>query len=136
MTTFTPGRLITNDTELREHWVGLMGEEDFEKRSLWLIFVEHDQRVAPVVVPIDDIPMDPDDDTLAEVSTFIVRARDELGVASIPMLLSRPGTARMTDTDRRWARALASAFEDQQPQWPIHLATRQRVQVFAPDDLL
>lgn len=136
MTTSAPEKVITNDTQLREHWVSIMGEQVFEKRSLWLIFVEHDQRVAPVVVPIDDVPVEPDDDTMAQVATFVSRAREQLGVASIPMLLSRPGGAVMADSDRRWARALTSAFRDQQPQWPIHLATHQRVQVFAPDDLV
>jgi len=136
MTAYAPGKEITNDTDLREHWVSLMGEETFEKPALWLVFIEHDRRVAPVVVPIEDIPDEPDDETLAQVAVFVARAREELGVASVPMLLSRPGSGEMTAADRRWAKALTAAFRDQPRQWPIHLATHQRVQVFAPDDLV
>src|SRR3954447_9069183 len=45
------------------------------------------------------------------------------------------GPAGMTDADRRWARALLAGFRGL-TRWPVHLATRDRVQVFAPDDLI
>jgi hypothetical protein len=38
----------------------------------------------------------------------------------------------MTADDRAWARALMPIT----PAWPIHLATTDRMQVFAADDLL
>jgi hypothetical protein len=41
----------------------------------------------------------------------------------------------MTERDRRWARALRAAFAGL-TAWPLHLATPDNVQVFAPDDLL
>jgi len=52
--------------------------------------------------------------------------------ASVAMLLSRSGPGTMTAQDRQWARALRLGKH----RWPIHLATCDRVQVFAPDDLV
>ena len=46
------------------------------------------------------------------------------------LLLSRPGPAEMTETDRQWGRALAPLT-----RWPVHLYTRAGVRVFAPDDV-
>ncbi|WP_157508803.1 hypothetical protein [Luteipulveratus halotolerans] len=130
------------DTVIRTHddllttWRELMGEEGFAYRSLWLIFLDEHGRPAPVIVPVDGVPPEPDDEELAGIVGFVDRLRRELDVWSVPMLLARPGTSAMTDADRRWAVALTRAFADLQPQWPLHLATEGRVQVFSPDELL
>ena len=113
-----------------------MGDGGFDRRSLWLIFLDDDGRQSDLLVPIDDIPMLPDARDVRAIGGIVGRIRDELGVADVPMLISRPGPAEMTEGDRRWAAALGEAVRDQHPRWPIHLATRNRVQVFSPDDLL
>lgn len=113
-----------------------MGEGGFGRRSLWLIFLDEDGRQSDLIVPIDDIPMLPDPRDVGAITDLIARIRDEVGVAEVPMLISRPGPSEMTEGDRRWAAALTAALRDQHPQWPIHLATRGRLRVFAADDLL
>lgn len=113
-----------------------MGGGGFGRRSLWLIFLDEDGRQSDLIVPIDDIPMLPDARDVGAIADLITRVRDEIGITEVPMLLSRPGPVEMTDGDRLWAAALTEALRDQRPRWPIHLATRDRVQVFAADDLL
>lgn len=113
-----------------------MGSGGFGRRSLWLIFLDDDGRQSDLIVPIDDIPMLPDARDVAAITDLVARIRDEIGVAEVPMLISRPGPSEITEGDRRWAIALTEALRDQHPQWPIHLATRDRLQVFAADDLL
>lgn len=113
-----------------------MGPGGFDRRSLWLIFLDEDGHQSDLIVPIDDIPMLPDARDIVSITDLIARIRDEVGIAQVPMLISRPGPSAMTEGDRRWAVALTAALRDQHPRWPIHLATRDRVQVFAADDLV
>ena len=42
----------------------------------------------------------------------------------------------MLERDRRWARALRAELGDRLASSPIHLATPDRLQVFAPDDVV
>lgn len=136
MTISRPGVVIPDDHALLEHWETLVGEHGFSCRSVWMILVENDRAVAPVVVPFDGVPEEPDGETVEAVARLADDARRQLGVASTPMLISRPGTDEMTDEDRRWARALRVVLRGQAMQWPIHLATDGQVRVFAPDDLI
>jgi hypothetical protein len=135
--TNTPEREpIRTESDLFERWGDLMGGGGFGRRSLWLIFLDEDGRQSDLIVPIDDIPILPDACDVHAITDLVMRIREEVGVAEVPMLISRPGPSEMTEGDRRWAAALTAAMHDQHPHWPIHLATRDRLQVFATDDLL
>lgn len=122
--------VITDSRDLLDLWRRLMGHGGFGQRTLWLVFLDVDGRVEPTVVPLDGVPVVPGDFLagLTSVLSELVRGGD---VASVAMLLSRPGPAAMTNSDRRWAQALAPLT-----RWPVHLATRDHVQPFAPDDLV
>lgn len=95
-------------------WRGLMGTGGFGRRSLWLVFLDHDGVPARVVMPIEDIPVVP---AAADLSG-LRRVLEQLGVPSVAMLLSRPGGMAERDSDRRWAAAVAPLSP-----WPLHLAT-------------
>ncbi len=125
---------VHDDTELFDLWCALMGPGGFARRSLWMIFVHADGNLAPVVSPIDDVPLVPDARLLRNLATVVAEVVADFGTAAF--LLSRPGTLPMTESDRRWARALRAAVDPAVSPWPVHLATRDRVQVFAPDDLV
>lgn len=136
MTTSLKHKPIRTDNDLLARWQELMGAGGFARRSLWLIFVNDRGEQAELIMPIDDIPMLPDPKEVAGIAELIAGVRDRLDVAQVPLLLSRPGPSYITEGDRRWAMALTEALRDQRPHWPIHLATCDRVQVFAPDDLV
>lgn len=112
-----------------------MGPGGFAMSSLWMVFLDEDSRLSPVIVPIDDLPAEPDDQSVRNLAWIIGDLLREGAAASVALLLSRPGPRAMTDADRRWARALRDALREL-PIWPVHLATRGHVQVFAPDDLV
>ena len=84
------------------------------------------------IVPIDDIPAEPDPLFTGNIAKIISDLVSSGVAASVAMLLSRSGPGTMTAQDRQWARALRLGKH----RWPIHLATCDRVQVFAPDDLV
>ena len=124
--------IVRTDTDLYDLWHGLMGSGGFGRRSLWLLFFDHAGHPEPVIVPIDDIPLRPDARLVRALGEIVSGLTGDGGVASVAMLLSRPGPRQMTADDRVWARALAPVT----PGWPVHLATTDRLQPFAPDDLM
>jgi hypothetical protein len=127
---------VRNTAELTELWQDMMGPGGFGQRSLWLVFLNEDGQMSPLVMPIDDIPIEPNAEMLTNLAAIDERLADESGIASTAMLLSRPGPAHMTASDRAWARAIIAAFGRQLSPWPVHLATRGAVRTFAPDDLI
>lgn len=132
MTRFSPRDTIVHTTsDLFALWQGLMGEGGFSRRSVWLLFLDEDGRPEPVIVPIDDVPQVPDRRSVNGLATVVSGLIAEGMAASVALLVSRPGHRGMTEDDRRWARALAPVSS-----WPIHLATADHLQVFAPDDLV
>ena len=103
--------------------------------SLWLMFLNAEHRLLPVIVPIDDLPAEPDDLFVRNLAEVVDRLIDAGDAASVALLLSRPGSRAMREADRVWARALRAAL-GVHATWPIPLATRDTIAVFAPDDLL
>lgn len=124
---------VRTDADLFRLWQELMGPWGFGTRTLWLLFLSADGYPAKVIVPIEDVPVEPDVAVIRNLQ-MIVAELDLVG--SVPLLLSRPGRAAMTAADRRWAAALRADTPAEMRRWPMHLATYNRIQVFAPDDLI
>jgi hypothetical protein len=127
---------VRTDTDLYRLWQELMGPGGFGKRSLWLMFLGPDGRPTKVLVPIEDIPAEPDPLLVRHLHKILVDLSADIDIGSVPALLSRPGPARMTAADRRWAAAWRTDARPEITRWPMHLATYERIQVFAPDDLI
>lgn len=120
------------------HWRALMGPLGFSERLLWVSLLDDGGFQTPVLTQIADLPVDPDDELLTrlmEMFSDILHAYAEGG--SVAMLLSRPGRASMTESDRAWARGLMSAADRTGvPMRPVHLANDEELRVFADDDLV
>jgi hypothetical protein len=131
-----PGEtVIRSHADLFAFWQGLMGPGGFGVARIWLAFLDEEHRVQPLIVPIDGIPAEPDRPFLRGLTRVVADLVDTGDASSAAMLISRPGPSAMASSDRRWARALRAELGDELAVWPIHLATRDRIQVFAPDDL-
>lgn len=129
-------KFVRTPTELTQVWRELMGPEGFDKRSIWHIFFEDDGRMLPLVIPIDDIPAEPDEVVLRNLATIMSEGMSRASATSLAVLLSRPGSGAMSAADRRWARELRATYGPTLCPWPVHLATCNQVRVFAPDDLV
>ena len=127
---------VRNGAELTALWQDLMGPDGFGRRSLWLIFLHEDGQLAPLVMPIDDIPAEPDTEMLTNLATVIEGLADDAGFTSTALLLSRPGSAHVTASDAAWAHEIMAAFGPHLSPWPMHLATRGTVRAFGTDDLI
>jgi len=111
---------VTTLDDLTLLWQALLRRGGSAGRSLWVVMFDTDGTPAPVVVPVDDLPTFPG----VEDVDGLRRMLDHLPVASVALLLKRPGPASEQDGDRAWVDALASLS----PEWPVHLATAD------PDD--
>lgn len=131
-----PQAVVRTEADLHALWRRLMGSGGFSRRSLWMIFLDAGGRTEPLVIPIDDLPDEPHQGFLDGLRQVVAGLIGDAVTASVPMLLSRPGDGFMTDQDRRWARALRASLGPELGRSPLHLATRDQVRVFAPDDLV
>ena len=125
---------IRNCVDVEELWSHIVGSKS-GGRSLWLGFLDADSTVLPTLVPFDDFPALPDRPLLRNLCSIVEDLIGTNGIASIVLLISRPGSAHMTVQDRRCAGLLHDAMASRYSNWPIHLATPGRIQAFAPDDL-
>ena len=136
---FDPTPVVRNAADMHRQWRTLMGEWGFAERTLWFTFIAADGEVVKVLQQIAQIPLEPDTRTLDNVinacTEFLASSAIEDGSAAF--LLSRPGSAQFTSSDRAWASGLVKAARrgDLRLQ-PIHLATDDDVRVFAADDLI
>jgi hypothetical protein len=131
-----PDVTVRDEADLFALWQQFMGPGGFGRRSLWLIFLDRGGHVHPLIVPIDDIADEPDPVFTRNIALVVDGLINGGEVASVAMLISRPGPVDMTAADRRWARALHGELGTRLGRWPIHLATIDSIRVFAPDDLL
>ena len=130
---------ITDQQALFTYWRALMGPLGFSRPRLWLSFISAEDRPTPLLTQIDELPEFPDDEPLLANLMYVAKRviDDQVEGGSLAVLLSRPGGAQLTASDRAWARGLTAASDFAGlPMRPVHLATDESVRVFALDDLL
>jgi hypothetical protein len=125
--------VIRTSADLPPFWAALMGDGGFSRRTLWVAFFDEDGRPLPTLWPIDEVPRIPGR-FVEQLSRILTEAIADAPVTAIATLLSRPGPAEVSGSDRRWATALRVAAESLPITcWPLHLATEDRVTDLAPD---
>lgn len=127
---------ISSQADLEEAWRHLMGPWGFGRRSVWMMRLDGDHRLLPVITEIAECDEEPDP-ALAVRFAEILRALDEDDPGgSFAFLVSRPGPIRAEDADRAWGRFLveAGAAAGVRLEMP-HLATEDGVVALPPDEL-
>ncbi|HLR84190.1 MAG TPA: hypothetical protein VK059_04530 [Nocardioidaceae bacterium] len=129
---------IRNERDLHERWRALMGELGFSGRTLWVTFVLPDGIMFPHIVQVAETPTYPADADLDGLLWLCGQAFEVVGDdVTVAMLLSRPGSAGVRDSDRAWASGIVAAARARSIRtYPLHLATDEAVRVIAPDDLI
>ncbi len=116
--------LRTDDDVLRRVDL-LLDENDRQIRSVLLLFLDANGVQLPVAVPIDDVPEQPDPMLASSACWLIAEAltQHHPGGAAL-VVLTRPGTGQVDETDRRWTRLLdAAARQHRAPIRMVCLAT-------------
>jgi hypothetical protein len=95
--------------------------------TLWLLFVDGDDRQAPVVMPVEDMPDLPDElvPALGDVlDGFLPDLATAAGPGSVVFVRERLGPDHLLPADRAWAWALGSMCRSRGiPVRGIHLST-------------
>jgi len=135
--TIRPGDRLPDDDALLA-WARFLHQDVKPRRaSLWLTFLDSDDRPLPTVFPIDDVPASPD----PEIVTNLVRVLHEVITDQAPggsavLMLERPGTDAVTAADGRWFSALHdSVLECRVRLRGVFLATASGVRALTPDDV-
>ena len=124
-TTPLPHIPVRSADELTQRWATLLAPPVFGLRSLWVTWLDTGGLMNPVVVPIDGLPMTPNDallDGLLHLHDTVVESSD-CADGHLAMALCRPGTPLITAGDDDWTEALREHLDARTDgTWSLHLA--------------
>ncbi|HEY2079817.1 MAG TPA: hypothetical protein VGH53_26115 [Streptosporangiaceae bacterium] len=114
----------------------LVDQHSRRNHTLWLLFVSSDRVLLPVVVPIDGVPERPDPQFVGNMCFVIadVLAHQVPGGTAV-VVLTRPGSETVDDTDRYWFRTIHGAAREHGASLRmLCLATQTSVRQLTVDD--
>jgi hypothetical protein len=128
--TTTPYRpTIRTQADLEGAWRHLMEPLGFSGHSLWLMFIQPDDRLFPHITQIEEAVAPPTGDEGAALVDVLVQLREEhVRGGRIAFLRSRPGGGGPVADDLAWARSLYAACHVAGLETDVvHLATDEDV---------
>ena len=130
--------VIRSQSDLHQLWRTLLGPLGFGRRSLWLQLLDGEGRCTPLLTTVEDPPVLPEPEEFDKMLQFCAHLLEvEVPGGSVAFLVSRPGRAGTSASDRRWARGLTAAARRCGVRcWPVHVANDHELRVLADDDLL
>jgi hypothetical protein len=76
---------------------------DLQRHSLWLFFLDRDDVQSPVIVPVEDVPDDPEPELVGNLCWIIAEVLgDTEPEGSVVITRTRPGRAEPDVHDRIW----------------------------------
>lgn len=104
---FEPLLPLTTDTDLVDMATELIGRA--VRRQTWLLVLDGDQRLSPIVLPIDGLPADPDPEHVATLGARLGElVRTVPGGAAVVLVWERPGSADVRMQEADWIAGLAA----------------------------
>lgn len=99
---------VITDQDVLDRVAAIIDPQARRHRSLWLFFLDSEGSQANLVVPIDDVPARPAAPMIGNVCYIASQALAQEGNpgGSVVITLSRPGTTRLSESDRYFLRAL------------------------------
>jgi len=114
ITPFRPGDEVADDAELLELAHFLAGGAHPRRRCLTVTWLDAEDRLLGLALPIDDVPRQPDAAALVGLGTVLRSVvDDEAPGGSAVVVLERPGDATLTADDRAWNRDLREQADAQ-----------------------
>lgn len=125
-------RPLHDAADLTRLWELELAGEPFRHRCVWLLFLDDARRPVGPLITLDDLPDGPYSVRIEDLISLCAEFLDGPGGAeSVAFLLSRPGPAPWTVSDRAWGRFLTRAVEQLWGvAWPVHWAHHGRVEEF------
>ena len=105
---FDPLLPLTTDADLVAMATDLVGTAI--RRQTWLLLLDDEQRLAPVVVPMDGVPVDADPRHIATLAARLAELVESVPeAASIVLVWERPGGADVRMQEADWIAGLAAS---------------------------
>lgn len=124
---------LRGPADLTAAWTAVTAGVPLRHRTVWLLFLDHRGRAGSVIT-LDDLPDGPYDVPVDDLVGLCREFIDGPGAAaSVALLLTRPGAAPWTVSDRAWGRFLATAADRLGgTAWPVHWGHRRELVEFRP----
>lgn len=122
---------VRSSLALTRRWVSILQPPVFVRRSLWLAWLGPDGRQSPIILPVDDVPVEPDRRLLTGLLDVHRQVADHLGGGDVhlALVLCRPGEPGQDEHNGEWAGALHEVLDDAlDGTWSLHLAAGGRVE--------
>ena len=125
---------LCTDADVLHRVDQIISYDERRGRSIWLAFLAPDAVQLPVVVPIDDVPAEPEPDAAWQFCDLIARVlEDSVPGGSAMITLVRGGGHALTASDQRWLVALdEAAVRTNAPIRMFCLATAGGIQRLEP----
>jgi len=112
-----PSVPVTSDTELTERWRTLLQlDGPPSRRTLFLAWLRRDGSMVPLVMPVEDVPLEPDRASLANLVAVHATVADtedlDPGDLHVALLLERHGPAGLSPDDHAWCSAVEAVLRD------------------------
>ncbi|GAB3345447.1 hypothetical protein [Modestobacter lapidis] len=112
-----PDMPVRSDAELTERWRALLHLDGPPSgRSLFLAWLRPDGTMVPLLIPVEDVPLEPDRLVLAnlvELHATVAESEDvEPAGLHLAMLLERRGPAGLSPDDHAWCSAIEAIVGD------------------------
>lgn len=105
--TFRPK--LATQADVERFWTRICHPLGWDRHDLWFVLVDADGRPLPVVQDVRDRPVAVDPGIVGNLVELWRRVCEELVPGgSIAVLLCRPGSAKVDESDRAWATAITT----------------------------
>jgi len=106
-----PSVPVTSDAELTERWRSLLQlDGPPSRRTLFLAWLRRDGSMVPLLMPVDDVPLEPDREALGHLVAVHAAVADTEDVhpsdLHLALLLERRGPAGLSADDHAWVSAV------------------------------
>jgi hypothetical protein len=129
--------LIRNQADLEQLWRTLMEPLGFTRTSVWMLFIDADDRPVKQLTEISEAYVPPDDVESRGLEQVLRRIVEEsVPGGRVAFLRTRPGKGGLNELDRRWAAALyAAAHRAGVPCEVVHAANDVRLMPVPLDEI-
>jgi len=108
---------VTSDAELTERWRALLHlDGPPSRRTLFLAWLRRDGSMVPLLIPAEDVPLEPDRATLGNLFSVhaTVAETEDVDPAGLhlALLLERHGPAGLSPDDHAWCSAVEAVLRD------------------------
>lgn len=108
---------VTNHAQLTERWRGLLHlDGPPSQRRLFLAWLRDDGTMVPLLIPVEELPLEPDRVVIGALAELHATVVDSEGIdrmnLHLAMCLERPGPATPTPDDAAWCAAIEAIVRE------------------------